>query len=348
MAVYGQYETVAELGRTLTTTVSRARPADGGWDLGFDALGSDAKFVLKAFHVRHAEDAGGDEAQRFLDRARAQQRAVGLGARHWTPILECGTAGDDAYYVSHYYPRSAAWLARSTGGVNAFTLYAVVAGTLEGLAELHRTLSRPHGNLKASNVLIRTASGVVAPRDVLLTDPAVEQDASIAGEVEDLYNLGEVIYETVLGTKFPGQRTWPVPASPAWAKLGKKASRWLALCNHLLSPRAAENWLRVDDIVEEVAALRPRKSRLRSRKLRVAMAALAVIAGAGVGEYFHYVGEWRRLCATYGDWTGPLTQRLASDPPREITQDAYLQEHVVRALDEVRKSNVELDPRAIV
>ncbi|MDB5318594.1 MAG: hypothetical protein JWN40_225, partial [Phycisphaerales bacterium] len=346
MAVYGQYETVAELGRTRTTTVSRARPADGGWDLGFDDLGSDANFVLKAFHVRHAEDAGGDEAQRFLDRAHAQQRAVELGARHWAPILEAGTAGEDAYYVAHYYPRTAQGLAHTAGGVDAFTLYAVVAGALQGLVELHRTLSRPHGNLKTTNVLIRTR-GAITPSDVLLTDPAVEQDATIAGEVEDLYNLGEVIHETVLGAKFGGPRAWPVPPSPAWTKLGKKGSRWLALCNHLLSPRAAENWLRVDDILEEVAALRPRKSRLRSRKLWVALAALAVIAGAGVGEYFHYAGEWRRLCGAYGDWAGPLSKRLASDPPPEITQDAYLQEHLVRTLDEARKNHVELDPRAI-
>jgi hypothetical protein len=346
MAVYGQYETVAELGRTRTTTVSRARPADGGWDLGFDDLGSDANFVLKAFHVRQAEDAGGDEAQRFLDRAHAQQRAVELGARHWAPILEAGTAGEDAYYVAHYYPRTAQGLAHTAGGVDAFTLYAVVAGALQGLVELHRTLSRPHGNLKATNVLIRTR-GAITPGDVLLTDPAVEQDATIAGEVEDLYNLGEVIHETVLGARFGGPRAWPVPPSPAWTKLGKKGNRWLALCNHLLSPRAAENWLRVDDILEEVAALRPRKSRLRSRKLWVALAALAVIAGAGVGEYFHYAGEWRRLCGAYGDWAGPMSHRLASDPPREITQDAYLQEHLVRTLDEARKNHVELDPRAI-
>ena len=42
-----------------------------------------------------------------------------------------------------------------------------------------------------------------------------------------------------------------------WARTG-----WL-LCNHLLSPRAAENWLRVDDVFDEVSALRPRKNRLR-------------------------------------------------------------------------------------
>src|SRR3954470_23278092 len=133
MAVYGQYETVAELGRTLTTTVARARPADGGWDLGFDALGSDANYVLKAFHVRYVQEAAGDEAQHFLDRANAQQRAVGLGARHWAPILESGIVGDDAYYVAHYYPRTAQRLARGVGGsgVDASTLYAVVAGTLQ-------------------------------------------------------------------------------------------------------------------------------------------------------------------------------------------------------------------------
>src|SRR5437762_10582045 len=117
MAVYGQYETVAELGRSGATTVSRARPADGGWDLGFDALGTDAVFAVKAFHVRHAQDAGGEEIARLLGRVRAQQRAVELGARHWASILQAGTAGTDAYYVTHYYPRSAEKLAHAPGGV---------------------------------------------------------------------------------------------------------------------------------------------------------------------------------------------------------------------------------------
>src|SRR5688500_5334836 len=98
MAVYGQYETVAELGRTGITSVCRARPADGGWDLGFSDLGTDATFALKAFHVRRAEDAGGAEHNRFLDRVRAQQRvADSAGVAHWAPILSAGVVRDDAY-----------------------------------------------------------------------------------------------------------------------------------------------------------------------------------------------------------------------------------------------------------
>ena len=57
MGVYGQYETVSELSRNGATTVSRARPADGGWDLGFDALGTDANFILKALHATAGADA---------------------------------------------------------------------------------------------------------------------------------------------------------------------------------------------------------------------------------------------------------------------------------------------------
>src|SRR2546423_15554888 len=114
MAVYGQYETVSELGRTGITSVSRARPADGGWDLGFDDLGTDANFALKAFHVRRAEDAGGEEHKRFLERVRGQKRiAESAGVKHWAPILDLGIVREDAYYVTRYYPRTAARLAQS-------------------------------------------------------------------------------------------------------------------------------------------------------------------------------------------------------------------------------------------
>jgi len=84
------------------------RPADGAWDLGFDDLGSDSNFALKTFHVRNAEDAGGQETERFLERVRAQKRLTASNARHWAPILDGGTAGTVAFYVSPYYPRTAA------------------------------------------------------------------------------------------------------------------------------------------------------------------------------------------------------------------------------------------------
>ena len=346
MAVFGQYETVAELGRNSSTCVFRARPADGGWDLGFDDLGSDANFAIKTFHVRNAEDAGGSETGRFLERVRAQKRIAAASALHWVPVLDTGTAGGNAYCVMPYYPRSAAKLAHAQGGINADTLHAIVIGTLQGLLELRRTQRRPHGNLKSTNILIK-AGGRIAPTDVHLTDLAREEDATIAGEVEDLYNLGEVIHELVLGTKFAGQHVWPIPPSREWSHLGKKATQWLALCNHLLSPRAAENWLRVDDILDDVEPLRPRRKPMRSRKLWVALAALTVVSGLGVGEYFRYAGQWRELCADSVDGVGALSSQLARNTPREIAADAYLQERVVRALAEARDRNVKLDPCAI-
>jgi hypothetical protein len=265
MAVYGQYETVSELGRTGTTSAWRARPHDGGWDLAFTSgpeLGSDAQFAIKAFHVRRAEDAGGAEHEKFLGRVRAQKRtAEAPGAAHWAPILEAGIARDAAYYVTRYYPRTAARLAASPHPADAAELYAVAAGILQGLLELRTAAGRPHGNVKSTNVLIASADGPVEPGHIALTDPAVEQDATIAGEVEDLFNLGEVIHELVLKQRFAGQHTWPVPPTADWAALGPNGDRWLGLCNHLLSPRAAENWLRVDDIYDEIEALRPPRGR---------------------------------------------------------------------------------------
>ena len=195
MAVYGQYETVTELGRKGSTSVSRARPADGGWELGFYDLGTDANFALKAFHVRSAEDAGGIESRRFLERVRCQKKMADSGAKHWAPIIESGTARGDAYYVTSLYSRTAHRLAHSGAGVDAATLYAVIHGALQGLLELRRNQGRPHGNIKSTNLLIKgPVRSPITSDDILLTDPALEDDATIAGEAEDLYNLGEVIY----------------------------------------------------------------------------------------------------------------------------------------------------------
>lgn len=346
MPVYREYETVAELGRNGSTCVYRARPADGGWDLRFDDLGTDSIFALKTFRVRNAEDAGGTETSRFLERVRAQKRVVVSGAQHWAPIIDTGKAGGEAYYVAPYYPRTAAKIAAEPGGVSAEALYAIVVGTLQGLLELRQNQGRPHGNLKTTNILIK-GEGAIAATDIQLTDPAREEDASIAGEVEDLYNLGEIIHQLVLGTKFAGQHTWPIKPSRRWTQLGKQAEPWLALCNHLLSPRAAENWLRVDDILEEVKALRPVRKRLTSRKLWIAAAALTVVSGLCVGEYFRYASQWRDLCADHAEGVAALSAQLARGTPKEIAGDAYLQDHVVRALAEARDKNIELDPRGI-
>lgn len=347
MAVYGSYETVAELGRAGSVSTSRARPADGGWELGFDDLGSDATFVVKAWAVRAAEDAGREEIRRFLERVRAQKRVAEADTKHWAGIVEAGTTPrGDAYYVTPYFPRTAARLAADRTPPDADTLYVIVIGILEGLLELRRTQGRPHGNLKATNVLIR-GKGAVAPADIVLTDPALEADATIGGEVEDLYNLGEIIHLLATGAKFPGQHTWPAPAGARWNALGKRGEEWRALCNHLLSPRAAEKWLRVDDILDEVAMLRPPRRPWRSKKLWTAVAALLLLAGGATAEYFRYVGQWRELCAAYANWLGPLDDRLAKNPPIAVEKDLYLKERLVLALAEARNKGIELDPRAI-
>src|SRR3954453_23876213 len=107
MPVYGQFETVTELGRSGPCSVYRARTADGGWDLTFGELGSDANYVIKIFHSDALPDPATavDEVHRFLDRVRGQRRIAEAGATHWAPVLDAGTTPHgDAYYVSAYYP----------------------------------------------------------------------------------------------------------------------------------------------------------------------------------------------------------------------------------------------------
>jgi hypothetical protein len=368
MPVYGQFETVSELGRSGPYAVYRARTADGGWDLTFGDLGSDANYLIKVLHADALPDpqAAADEVRRFLDRVRSQRRIAESGASHWAPVLDAGTtARGDAYYVANLYPRSAASLAHpSAGPIDAPTLHAVVAGILDGLLELRTAHARPHGNLRPGNVLIdppahdpRAPEPPLSPDDVRLADPAVEQDATIAGEREDLYNLGEIIHALVLHAKFPGPRALPVGPSPAWSNLGKRGDDWRALCDDLLTPAAgAANATvpRLHDVAARVAGMatsrrvrRRKNARPRSRKLILAAAALAVVAGLGAGEYVHYTRAWRDLCAAHDAWLGPLAARLARGAPPEFTQDPYLRDRVVAPLADARARGIELDPRVI-
>jgi hypothetical protein len=362
MAVYGQYETVAELGRSGSVSVYRARPADGGWELGFDELGSDAKYVLKVFQPRSAEDAGAGERRKFLGCVRSQKRAADAGAPHWAPILDAGESRGQAYYVTEYYPRSAFALARTASGrgsIDPQMLFALTEGTLLGLIELKRTQGRPHGNLKSTNVLVRSATGEVSAADVVLADLAPDQDATISGEPEDLYCVGELIYELVNGSKFPGQHTWPVKPSDRWDELGRHAEPWRELCNHLLSPQAAGSWIRVEDVLDEVQALRPRGvarrqsagQRPRPRRLRnvvlVVLLTLAIAGGLGTLQYFRYQRQWRELCIDYANWFGPIAQSLEKQTPKSIADDPYLNQHLVQPLTGARTGQAPLDPREI-
>jgi len=352
MAIYGQFETTGEVGRTRGSAVYRARPADGAWDLGFDDLGSDASYAVKVFLVRTAENAGEDEAHRFLNRARDQKRAADAQSRHWAPIVEAGETRSEAYYATTYFPCSAAKLAAAKSPVDARVLYEMVVGILQGLVELRQALKRPHGNLKPTNVLLRNASiAKLTADDVVLTDPAMEEDAVIGGEVEDLYTVGEIIHELVLRRPFPGQHTWPVPASDPWLALGKNSQQWLALTNHLLSPRAAENWLRVDDVLEEIRPLQPRgrvrREKRRSKKSKIAVAAILALAGAATFEYFRYNRIWRELCNNYEQWVDPTSRALAANTPKSLSDDPHIRERLVVLLERARRGEVELDPRDI-
>src|SRR5688500_11550979 len=102
MTIYGQLETVAEVGRCRGSAVHRPRPACEGRDLGSVVLGTDASYAVKVFLVRTAENAGTDEVSKFLQRARAQKRAADGQSKHWVPIDDAGEVKGrgEAYYAT--------------------------------------------------------------------------------------------------------------------------------------------------------------------------------------------------------------------------------------------------------
>jgi len=315
MATYGSYEAVRELHRGRITTVSTAKQTRG------DPAPHFAIKACEPFPGSLSEDALELVTKRFLQAAKTQQTVGQDSAGYWAPIHECGPIPGGAYYVSDHYDRSVGRLVIGHVKLNGHALYTIVRSVVKGLLELQSTGDRPHGNLKPENVFLMEGQKGILLRAVL-TDP-LDTD-SLTSDIQtstDLHSLGELIHHLILQKPFVELGGWPVPESPHWAHLGKKADPWRRLCNRLLDPDLAKQCPTLQEIVEQelpVLAVRPSKTWpkvvLVGGLLIVAVAAGVYMtsgpgegtsSGGQVGEVFDPV-KWEQICTAYEDWVGPL------------------------------------------
>jgi len=126
------------------------------------------------------------------------------------------------------------------------------------------------------------------------------------------------------------------PPNPGRASAKSDGSHG-SICAIIFSPRELpKTGYRVDDILDEVALLRPRRKPLHSRKLLLTLASLAVVAGLGIGEYFPLREPMAQPLRRLHRMAGPLNEHLARETPKEISSDQYLQDHLVHPLAEAR------------
>jgi formylglycine-generating enzyme required for sulfatase activity len=326
LATFGKYEVVTELHSGESGAVFSARAVGGGREI---------KYAVKTFNP-HALDLDETfyENQSFAERARVQQQVSEAGSPHWAPIHETGTSPAGTYYVTDFHPLSAASLVTGRVEVSPGVLYAIVKSVVGGLTELKSVAGRPHGNLKATNVLINSR-GDVAVAGAVLSDPANANDAARVGEAGDLRALGELIHLLVLGRPFNARSTWPLAQAREWTRLGGRQGRlWRKLCNDLLAPDPSQRPESIEAVARRVRRLTPRRAR-PSRRLSLAVAAVVVLLAAGAAAVLGVrdAGARKEVCAAKGSWAGGLSAAL-SDPKRRalLNSDPDLR-RVVQELD---------------
>lgn len=308
MARFGRFETVGELNRTGLTVVYSGRE-----------LGSiEEKFALKVFQPPPfilGEDEASTESHRFLNRAGIQQKVTASGARYWAPVYDCGETPDGAYYTTDKYDRSLQQLIDGRIKLTDQVLHKIIESIINGLLELKQSCERPHGNLKASNILI-AGTGDISQTSFVLSDPlSDEQIDSEADQDNDLRTIARLIYALITHRPAPNVDGWQVPDSKEWVTLGKQADSWRNLCNLLLSAPAQPGTITLEAVIEKLTALKQTKPVLSSRRLIAA--GLVVIACVVVFVIFFRRPpppertEWESLCKQYQAWIDGVRQDLA-------------------------------------
>ncbi|HEV8606684.1 MAG TPA: Sel1-like repeat-containing protein kinase family protein [Tepidisphaeraceae bacterium] len=308
MAIFGAYETSEELERTPFSVVFKATQADAK---------TRSPFIIKSLDLdATALDPQTLDAknQQFLSAVRVQQKISDRsGACHWAPVHDVGTVRGRAFYVSDFYPRTVAGMIKGRVKVSPRALYSLIRGVITGLQELNQYCRRPHGNLKAPNILI--ADPDLDPTEVYLSDPCPdEQLPAESADAADMKALGRLIYQLVTHRPFPEVGGWPIQPNAEWHRLGRRRGKdWLAFANQLLDP------LTEKPMTLDAAAAAIKKLGAPPLLSTKHLAAAAVVTVMAVGAYFTYKfiqggGLAPRANAQTNSTQPAITQGKPADP----------------------------------
>ncbi len=302
MAHFGRYEVVRELHRTGLTVVYSARGGTSPED----------KFAVKVFEPFTSlgdDQQAKTKAHLFLDSARLQQQIAASGAPHWAPIYEFGSTPHGAFYVTDQYDRSLDQLVSSRVELTPQTLLRIIESVAKGLVELKQACQRPHGNIKATNVLIATEADSPQTK-IVLADPLPDKYIDTEAHWNtDLWAVGVLIYQLVVQRPLPNVDGWQVPDSEEWAKLGRQANDWRELCNRLLRAHVKPDTITLESLIEELTRLEKAKPARVPRWLIAAgliVIACLVVLGALWFRRPPEKTKWQRLCTEYTDWVKEL------------------------------------------
>ncbi|MBC8471628.1 MAG: SUMF1/EgtB/PvdO family nonheme iron enzyme [Planctomycetes bacterium] len=344
MTSFGRYESVRELHRSgFTILYSGRTKAD-----------SKAKFAIKVFQpstfLLETEQVQTESAL-FLSSAHVQQKTANSGAQHWAPIHECCKIPDGAFYTTDQYDRSLQQLIDVRIKLSAQALREIIESVAKGLVELKQACGRPHGNLKATNILI-VGEGDLLQTSIVLSDPL--PDEQIDTEVHwdtDLRAIAELIYELIMHRPTPAIGGWQITDSKEWGKLGKQANDWINLCNRLLNAHMKPGTMSIETLIDELARLKKIKPVFSFRRLIIAFG-LIVITGAAIFVIkpdFIFptappsISDWNKSLTEYLNWVKALRSDLGLPKGNQREKQWTSNSHLSTIVENVKKASYPYD-----
>jgi len=192
---------------------------------------------------------------------------------------------------------------------------------------LKEECGRPHGNLKATNVLI-AGTGDISQTKIVLCDPL--SDEQIDGNVHwdsDLRAVAELIYELITHRPTPTVGGWQVPDSEEWGTLVKQSKSWKNICNLLLNAGVKPGTVTIETVFKALEEIQKAKPGLSYRWFIAAGLGLIVCVAVLVMLFRRppppEKTEWESLCNQYLTWIDGLRIELA-DKQIDWSQDEKL------------------------
>lgn len=341
MTSFGRYETVRELHHSGFTVLYSGRAAADPAEKFAIKVFQPSTFLLETEQVK-------TESELFLNSAHVQQKTAASGAQYWAPIYECGSIPDGAFYATDKYDHSLQQLIDVRVALTAQALCEIVESVAKGLVELKQACGRPHGNLKATNILI-AGEGDISQTTIALSDPLPDEHIDTAVHWDsDLRDIAEFIYQLVMHRPSPAVDGWQVPDSKEWAKLGKLAKDWRNLCNRLLNASLKPSMVTIETLIEELARLKKIKPVFSSRRLLIAIG-LIVIAGAVIlgikPDIWKFIFppeppriiEWNQLLTEYESWIENLRNDLGGSTSNQREKQWKNNPHLGIIVEKIKK-----------
>lgn len=290
MASFGSFETDRELDSGPNFTDYSARKAGE----------ARADYLLKIFHILPGEAFGEATAEldpllADLQRASQQRIALQQQAAEASPFVarveESGHDDRGVWYVTRLQPRSVSKIISGRVALNRNALHHILHATASGALAFKQVCGRSHGEILPGDIFIGR-SEKVEQAEVLLADP-LPGDASSAAQYEaaDLRAVGKILLQLVRQREITDEDDFhilPILTSPEWTNLfGKDTEQWLALCNRLLDPNLTAGQYTLEQLVQDLEALRAKPAVPRGVLIGGGVAVLLLLAG-GCFAWFHF------------------------------------------------------------